>query len=104
VIRVNGKLLHEYFPAMYHRDFVVQPLFITERMRSFDVRAVVKGGGQSGQAGAIRMAVASALQNNNPNFRPVLKLAGYLERDARKVERKKTGLRKARKAEQWGKR
>jgi len=104
IIEVNGKPLREYFTSLLDRNAVIQPLFVTERMRSFDVKLMVQGGGRAGQAGAARLAVARALQNNDPNFRPVLKMAGFLTRDAREVERKKTGLRKARKAEQWGKR
>lgn len=104
IIEVNGKPLREYFTSLLDRNAVIQPLFVTERMRSFDVKLMVQGGGRAGQAGAARLAIARALQNNDPNFRPVLKMAGFLTRDAREVERKKTGLRKARKAEQWGKR
>ena len=81
-----------------------QPLVTTENSESFDLMVTVKGGGDSGQAGAIRLGIARALLKYDESLRGTLKKAGYLTRDARKVERKKVGLRKARRATQFSKR
>lgn len=101
---VNARSLVDYFPWTAHCEDIVAPFFVTDTACTFDVRCTVKGGGVSGQAGAIRLGIARALQNFDPDYRPNLKQAGFLTRDARKVERKKPGLVKARKAPQWVKR
>ncbi|KAJ8604804.1 hypothetical protein CTAYLR_001083 [Chrysophaeum taylorii] len=103
-ITVNTKSLVDYFPRNAHCDDIVAPFFVTDTAAQFDVWCTVKGGGVSGQAGAVRLGIARALQNFNPDLRPPLKKAGFLTRDRRRVERKKPGLVKARKAPQWVKR
>lgn len=103
-VRVNGRNMVEYFKRATHVDEVIKPFLATKTACAFDVRATVAGGGLSGQAGAIRLGVARALQVYDPNHRPALKAAGLLTRDARVVERKKPGRKKARKAFQWVKR
>lgn len=101
---VNARSLVDYFPWTAHCEDIIAPFFVTDTACAFDVRCTVKGGGVSGQAGAIRLGIARALQNFDPDHRPNLKQAGFLTRDSRKVERKKPGLVKARKAPQWVKR
>ena len=103
-ITVNGKPLDEYFGEETLKVIVKQPLTATETLDKYDVIATVKGGGFSGQAGAIRHGIARALNEANSEFRPTLKSNGFLTRDSRKKERKKYGLKKARKAPQFSKR
>ena len=104
VITVNGKSLDEYFGTEVLKVIVKQPLTATETIAKYDVIAKVIGGGFTGQAGAIRHGIARALNEANSEFRPVLKVNGYLTRDPRMKERKKYGLKKARKAPQFSKR
>ena len=104
VFRLNGKDLPTYFPNKVHQQLVKEPLVITERVENYDVLATLHGGGISGQAGALRLGIARALVELNADDRPALKAAGFLTRDARATERKKYGLKKARKAPQYSKR
>ena len=103
-ITVNGKELDEFFGADTLKVIVKQPLSVTNTLDKYDVIASVNGGGFSGQAGAIRLGVARALNEANAEFRPTLKSNGFLTRDSRSKERKKYGLKKARKAPQFSKR
>ncbi len=103
-IIVNEKPLDEYFPRETLRMIIRQPLELTDLMTEFDIKINVTGGGLSGQAGAIRHGISRALLEYNPDLRPVLKKAGFLTRDPRMVERKKYGLKKARKRPQFSKR
>ncbi|MFL0810814.1 MAG: 30S ribosomal protein S9 [Agarilytica sp.] len=103
-ITVNGRTLDEYFGRQVARMIVRQPLETTENVEAFDVNATVKGGGSFGQAGAIRHGLTRALIAYDEANRPALRQAGYVTRDAREVERKKVGLRKARKKPQFSKR
>lgn len=103
-IIVNDKSMEEYFPLETLRIIVKQPLTLTETLNKYDVIAKVMGGGLSGQAGAVRHGIARALVLADPTLRPVLKKAGFLTRDPRMVERKKYGLKKARRAPQFSKR
>ena len=103
-ITVNGKDLEEFFGADTLKVIVKQPLTVTNTLEKYDVVASVNGGGFSGQAGAIRLGVARALNEANAEFRPTLKSNGFLTRDSRAKERKKYGLKKARKAPQFSKR
>lgn len=99
---VNRRRFTDYFDRLYDREQVLAPFVATETCNMFDVQIMVKGGGLTGQAGAIRLGVARALNAYNPDlYRPPLKLLGYLTRDPRKVERKKIGHTKARKSPQW---
>ena len=100
----NGKAFEEYFPNKVHQQLIREPLVNTERTEQFDVFATLTGGGTSGQAGALRLGLARALTEVDPDDRPGLKKAGFLTRDARAKERKKYGLKKARKAPQYSKR
>ncbi len=102
--QLNGRPLDEYFPARAHRMIVSSPLRTVGREKDFDVVARIEGGGVSGQAGALRLGIARALIELDPELRPVLKKEGYLTRDAREKERRKYGLKKARKAPQYSKR
>jgi small subunit ribosomal protein S9 len=102
--RLNGKDLATYFPNKVHQQLVKEPLVITEKVENYDVLATLRGGGISGQAGALRLGIARALVELNSDDRPVLKSAGFLTRDSRVTERKKYGLKKARKAPQYSKR
>ncbi len=102
--RLNGRSLEEYFPTRAHRMVVSGPLRLVGREKEFDVIARVEGGGVSGQAGALRLGIARALIELDPALRPTLKAEGYLTRDAREKERRKYGLKKARKAPQYSKR
>ncbi|MGZ4519807.1 MAG: 30S ribosomal protein S9, partial [Mycobacteriaceae bacterium] len=95
---LNGKSLAEYFPNKVHQQLINDPFVVTERTEIFDVHARLHGGGTSGQAGALRLAIARALIEVQPEDRPALKRAGFLTRDPRMIERKKYGLKKARKA------
>jgi small subunit ribosomal protein S9 len=101
---INGRTLEEYFPRSAHRVAVTTPLKVAGVEGKFDIRARLRGGGPSGQAGALRHGIARALVEADPNLRTVLKREGFLTRDARIVERKKAGLHKARKAPQFSKR
>ncbi|MGC4934191.1 30S ribosomal protein S9 [Gordonia sp. DT30] len=101
---LNGRTIEEYFPNKVHQQLIKAPLVTVERTESFDVNAKLVGGGPSGQAGALRLAIARALIEVTPEDRPALKKAGFLTRDPRAVERKKYGLKKARKASQYSKR
>ena len=103
-ITVNGTPLDEYFGRPTARMVVRQPLELTDKLGSFDANVTVKGGGNSGQAGAIRHGITRALMAYDESLRPDLRSAGYVTRDAREVERKKVGLRKARKKPQFSKR
>ncbi len=103
-IVVNGLPLDEYFGRVTARIVVRQPLELTENTEKFDLNITVKGGGDFGQAGAIRHGVTRALMEYDETLRKALRDAGYVTRDARKVERKKVGLRKARKRPQFSKR
>jgi small subunit ribosomal protein S9 len=102
--RLNGKDLPVYFPNKVHQQLIKEPLVITEQVEKYDVLATLHGGGISGQAGALRLGIARALIVLNADDRPALKAAGFLTRDARATERKKYGLKKARKAPQYSKR
>jgi small subunit ribosomal protein S9 len=102
--KLNGKSLEQYFPNKVHQQIIKEPLVTVDRVESFDVAATLRGGGPSGQAGALRMAIARALTEFDGDDRPALKKAGLLTRDARSKERKKYGLKKARKAPQYSKR
>jgi small subunit ribosomal protein S9 len=101
---LNGKTLEEYFPNKVHQQLIREPLVILEKPELFDVRANLRGGGITGQAGALRLAIARALIEIDIEDRPALKKAGFLTRDPRVKERKKYGLKKARKAPQYSKR
>lgn len=103
-ISLNGRALERYFPTMATRLRVLEPLQITQSQGRFDVEVTLEGGGVSGQADAVRLGIARALIELDPELRPTLKKAGMLTRDARVVERKKYGLRKARRAPQYTKR
>ena len=100
----NSLYLDDAFPDIDHRGWMIKPFLVTNTMGLFDVRAIVRGGGKSGQAQAVRHGIAKALQLYEPAFRPALKKTGMLTRDNRVVERKKPGRKKARKAFQWVKR
>jgi small subunit ribosomal protein S9 len=104
VISVNGRPFESYFTTPAHRMEAIEPLRVAEAADRFDVDATIHGGGISGQAGALRMALARSLAEAEPETRPTLKKAGLLTRDARKKESKKYGLKKARKAPQFTKR
>ncbi len=101
---VNGRTLGDYFPRPTLVSAIQQPFTATDTLGRYDVRAILEGGGVSGQAGALRMAIARALVEVDPETRVTLKKAGFLTRDPRKKESKKYGLKKARKAPQYSKR
>jgi len=103
-ITVNDKGYEEYFSRPTHCMVVRQPLELTEHLASFNIKVNVLGGGESGQAGAIKHGITRALIDFNPELKPVLSKAGMVTRDAREVERKKCGLRKARRRKQFSKR
>ena len=103
-IKVNGRALEEYFPNKRHRIEALAPLVHLELKGSFDVIAKLEGGGMTGQAGALRLGIARALLVSDESLRPELKKAGFLRRDARIKERKKYGLKGARKKPQFSKR
>lgn len=103
-ITVNNKTLDAYFGRETSRMVVRQPLELTDSIGKFDLFVTVAGGGASGQAGAIRHGLTRALMQYDETLRPSLRAAGYVTRDAREVERKKVGLRKARKRPQFSKR
>lgn len=104
VITINKRSLEDYVPFPHLHEVMKQPFAVTETLGSYDVFVNVIGGGVSGQAGAIRHGIARALLTVDPDFRPTLKSAGLLTRDPRMVERKKPGLKKARKSSQFSKR
>jgi small subunit ribosomal protein S9 len=101
---LNGKSLETYFPNKLHQQLIREPLVTVEKTERFDIFANLQGGGTSGQAGALRLAIARALIEVDSEDRPALKRLGFLTRDARATERKKYGLKKARKAPQYSKR
>ena len=101
---LNGRTLEGYFPNKVHQQLIKAPLVTVDRVESFDIYALLHGGGPSGQAGALRLGIARALIVAQPEDRPPLKKAGFLTRDPRATERKKYGLKKARKAPQYSKR
>jgi len=103
-IVVNGKPVDEFFSRETGRMIVRQPLKLTENLERFDIRVNVVGGGESGQAGAVRHGITRALIEYDAALKPCLKKAGLVTRDAREVERKKVGLRKARRRKQFSKR
>jgi small subunit ribosomal protein S9 len=103
-IVVNDKPLDEYFARETGRMVVRQPLEITNHVESFDIRVNVHGGGESGQAGAVRHGITRALMDYDETLKPPLSSAGLVTRDAREVERKKVGLHKARRRKQFSKR
>jgi small subunit ribosomal protein S9 len=103
-IQVNGKKVGQYFARPVLRMLITQPFLVTDRYNQFDVMCTCSGGGLSGQAGAVRLGISRALTHYEPELRPVLKLAGFLTRDARVVERKKYGKAKARRSFQFSKR
>ena len=103
-IVVNGRPIEAYFTTATQRMVVTEALRVVEREESFDIHSNIFGGGVTGQAGALRMAIARSLIELDPEMRPALKKAGLLTRDSRKKESKKYGLKKARKAPQFTKR
>jgi small subunit ribosomal protein S9 len=102
--QLNGRSLEDYFPNKVHQQLIKAPLVTVERVDHYDIYALLHGGGPSGQAGALRLGIARALIVATPEDRPPLKKAGFLTRDPRATERKKYGLKKARKAPQYSKR
>jgi small subunit ribosomal protein S9 len=102
--KINDRSLTDYFPNKVHQQLVNEPLVTLGAEDQFDIVARIGGGGVSGQAGALRLGIARALILVDPDSRPALKRAGFLTRDARVIERKKAGLKKARKAPQYSKR
>jgi len=104
-ITVNGRTLEDYFPNKLHQQLINDPFTVLNLAGAYDVIARISGGGPSGQAGALRLGIARSLNGiDEENNRPTLKKAGFLSRDARVKERKKAGLKKARKAPQYSKR
>jgi small subunit ribosomal protein S9 len=101
---LNNRPLEDYFPTETMQAAVREPFEVTETAGMFNVTARIHGGGTTGQAGAVRLGIARALEDEDPEWRAPLKAAGLLTRDARKTERKKYGLKKARKAPQYSKR
>jgi small subunit ribosomal protein S9 len=104
LVSLNGRPLEAYFPSMAQRIRVLEPLRSTGVEGRYDIVARLEGGGLTGQSDALRLGIARALASAEPELRPSLKRAGFLTRDARAVERKKYGLKKARRAEQYTKR
>ncbi|MGZ4148550.1 MAG: 30S ribosomal protein S9 [Actinomycetota bacterium] len=101
---VNGRSIDDYFPTRVHRMIAQSPLRLIGREKDYDIAVTIRGGGVAGQAGAVRLGVARALIEMEPELRAQLKAEGYLMRDAREKERRKYGLKKARKAPQYSKR
>jgi small subunit ribosomal protein S9 len=102
--QLNGRSIDEFFPTRAHRMIVSSPLRLAGKDKDLDVVARIEGGGVSGQAGALRHGIARALIELDPELRPLLKKEGFLTRDPREKERRKYGLKKARKAPQYSKR
>ncbi|MEE8330368.1 MAG: 30S ribosomal protein S9 [Acidimicrobiia bacterium] len=102
--KLNDKALDAYFPSMAHRIRIMEPIRSVGLEGRYDVIAKLEGGGSNGQADALRLGIARALERLDPDLRDTLKKGGFLTRDSRKVERKKYGLRKARRAPQYTKR
>ena len=102
--QLNGRSIDEFFPTRAHRMIVSSPLRLAGKDKDVDVVARIEGGGVSGQAGALRLGIARALIDLDPELRPLLKKEGFLTRDPREKERRKYGLKKARKAPQYSKR
>ncbi len=102
--KLNGRTLEDYFPNKVHQQLIKEPFVTLDKDGQYDVIATLSGGGVTGQAGALRLAIARALIGIEADDRPALKKAGFLTRDARVKERKKYGLKKARKAPQYSKR
>ena len=102
--KLNGRTLEQYFPNKVHQQLIREPFVILEKNEQYDVVGLLHGGGVSGQAGALRLGIARALTELIDEARPELKKAGFLTRDPRVKERKKYGLKKARKAPQYSKR
>jgi small subunit ribosomal protein S9 len=102
--KLNGRTLEEYFPNKVHQQLIREPFVTLEKADQYDIIGLLSGGGITGQAGALRLAIARALILLEPDDRPPLKKAGFLTRDPRVKERKKYGLKKARKAPQYSKR
>ncbi len=102
--KLNGRTLDNYFPNKLHQQLIKEPFVTLEKVDQYDVIASLSGGGVTGQAGALRLAISRALIGLEPDDRPALKKAGFLTRDPRAKERKKYGLKKARKAPQYSKR
>jgi small subunit ribosomal protein S9 len=103
-IVINGRPFERHFPILTHRVVATEPLRLTQTADVYDVDATVAGGGVTGQAGALRLGIARALVSLDDELRPIIKKAGLLTRDAREKERRKYGLKKARKAPQYSKR
>jgi small subunit ribosomal protein S9 len=101
---INGRPIEDYFKSATHRMIIEEPLRLTQTEGRYDIIAKIEGGGVSGQAGALRHAISHILADMDPDLRPILKKAGFLTRDAREKERRKYGLKKARKAPQYSKR
>ena len=101
---VNGRPVEDYFPSATHRMVLTEPLRAADKATGYDIDATLDGGGISGQAGALRLGIARALAELDPEVRATLKHAGFLTRDPREKEQKKYGLKKARKAPQYSKR
>ncbi|MBA2390991.1 MAG: 30S ribosomal protein S9 [Geodermatophilaceae bacterium] len=101
---LNHRSIEDYFPNKVHQQLIREPFVTLEKVDQYDVIALLHGGGVSGQAGALRLGIARALIEVDPEDRPALKKAGFLTRDPRATERKKYGLKKARKAPQYSKR
>lgn len=101
---INGKPANEYLTIQETHEIVQSPLYMTDQVKNFDIHVVVQGGGPHSQAEAIRHGISKALQNYNTELRPTLKRAGFLTRDSRVKERKKYGLKRARRAPQFSKR
>jgi small subunit ribosomal protein S9 len=104
VIKINGRTLEDFFARETGRMIARQPLVLTDNLTTFDIQVNVDGGGESGQSGAVRHGITRALIDYDPTLKPVLSKAGLVTRDAREVERKKVGLRKARRRKQFSKR
>lgn len=103
-VTLNGRALEEYFPTMAVRIKIMEPLNLTQTQGRYDIDATLDGGGTTGQADALRLGISRALVALDPELRPTLRKAGMLTRDARVVESKKYGLKKARRAPQYTKR
>ena len=104
IVIVNGKPMNQYFKRAVLQMIIAQPFEVTKRVGTFDVMAIVSGGGLSGQAGAVKHGISKCLLASEPELRPTLRKAGFLTRDSRVVERKKPGVRKARRSTQFSKR